>query len=245
MDQSQGRYVNFRLLYLITQLVGAAIIILIASWIGLHLGGFSWDYENPKVLFNFHPIFMTIGMVFLYGNSILVYRGFRYGRKKSLKITHATIHALAFFFTVYGLIAAFDSHNYAKIPIANLYSLHSWIGLLAVIIFAGQYVAGFTFYLFPMLKEPYRVFYMPIHIFFGLFGFVLAVAATLMGLSEKAFFAMPGGEYSDMPNQGLIVNSIGLLVTVYGTLVVYMVTEKSYKREPLPEDTMLLTGSDE
>lgn len=266
MDQSQGRYVNFRLLYLITQLIGTAIIILIASWIGLHLGGFSWDYENPKVLFNFHPIFMTIGMVFLYGNcelidkakknnvclvngnlfsAILVYRGFRYGRKKSLKITHATIHALAFFFTVYGLIAAFDSHNYAKIPIANLYSLHSWIGLLAVIIFAGQYVAGFTFYLFPMLKEPYRVFYMPIHIFFGLFGFVLAVAATLMGLSEKAFFAMPGSEYSDLPNQGLIVNCIGLLVAIYGALVVYMVTEKSYKREPLPEDTMLLTGNDE
>lgn len=73
MDQSQGRLVNFRLLYLITQLIGIAIVILIASWIGLHLNGFSWDYENPKVLFNFHPIFMTIGMVFLYGNCKLTF----------------------------------------------------------------------------------------------------------------------------------------------------------------------------
>lgn len=162
-----------------------------------------------------------------------------------MKITHATIHGLAFFFTVYGLIAAFDSHNYAPEPIANLYSLHSWIGLLAVIIFACQYVAGFTCYLFPMLKEPYRVFYMPIHIFFGLFGFVLAIAASLMGISEKAFFAMPGREYSEFPNQALLVNSAGLLITVYGTLVVYMVTEPNYKREPLPEDTMLLTGNSE
>lgn len=96
-----------------------------------------------------------------------------------------------------------------------------------------------------MLKEPHRVFYMPIHVFFGLFGFVLAIAATLMGISEKAFFAMPNSEYSKFPSQALLVNCIGLLITAYGTLVVYMVTEPSYKREPLPEDTMLLTGNSE
>lgn len=68
MDQSQGRLVNFRLLYLVTQLVGIILIILIASWIGIHLNGFGWDYEEPAVLFNWHPILMTVGMVFLYGN---------------------------------------------------------------------------------------------------------------------------------------------------------------------------------
>lgn len=161
-----------------------------------------------------------------------------------MKLTHATIHGLAFFFTVFGLVAAFDSHNYANPPIPNLYSLHSWVGILAIIVFACQYVAGFTCYLFPMLKEPYRIFYMPIHVFFGLFGFVLAIGACLMGLSEKAFFSMPG-EYSSLPNQGLIINTIGLLITLYGTLVVYMVTEPSYKREPLAEDAMLLTGNSE
>lgn len=68
MDQSQGRLVNFRLLYLVTQLIGIILIILIASWIGVHLNGFGWDYEQPKILFNWHPILMTLGMVFLYGN---------------------------------------------------------------------------------------------------------------------------------------------------------------------------------
>lgn len=86
---------------------------------------------------------------------------------------------------------------------------------------------------------------MPIHIFFGLFGFVLAIASSLMGLSEKAFFAMPDNKYSEFPNQALLVNCIGLLITLYGTLVVYMVTEPNYKREQLPEDTMLLTGNSE
>jgi cytochrome b-561 len=175
----------------------------------------------------------------------MVYRGFRYGRKKSLKITHASIHALSFFFTVYGLVAAFSSHNYAKPPIPNLYSLHSWVGIIAVVLFACQYVAGFVSYLFPMVKDHLRVLYMPIHIFFGLLGFVMAIATCLLGISEKAFFAMPDGKYGTMPSQALLVNSIGLLIGLYGSLVVYIVTEPSYKREPLPEDQMLLTGNSE
>lgn len=96
-----------------------------------------------------------------------------------------------------------------------------------------------------MFKEPFRVFYMPIHIFFGLLGFVLAIGACLLGISEKAFFAMPGGEYGQLPNQALLVNTIGLLLTIYGSLVVYLVTEPSYKRTPLAEDTLLLTGRPE
>lgn len=73
MDQSQGRLVNFRLLYLVTQMIGIILIILIASWIGIHLKGFSWDYEKPAIMFNWHPICMTMGMIFLYGNCELIH----------------------------------------------------------------------------------------------------------------------------------------------------------------------------
>lgn len=96
-----------------------------------------------------------------------------------------------------------------------------------------------------MFKESFRVFYMPIHIFFGLLGFVLAIVACLLGISEKAFFAMPGGEYGQLPNQAYLVNCVGLLLALYGSLVVYLVTEPSYKRTPLAEDTLLLTGRSE
>lgn len=72
--------------------------------------------------------------------AILIYRAFRYSSKKSLKVTHACIHGGAFIFTAYALLAAFDSHNYNVPPIANLYSLHSWIGILAVILFAFQVI---------------------------------------------------------------------------------------------------------
>ncbi|XP_021712866.1 cytochrome b561 isoform X2 [Aedes aegypti] len=231
---------NFRVVYLITQMVGAAIVILMGSWIGVHLGGLSWT-SNPATQFNWHPLLMSIGMIFLYGNSILVYRGFRYARKKPLKVTHAAIHGLAFVFTVVALVAAFDSHNLAKVPIPNMYTLHSWVGMAAVVLFGLQYLFGFVSYLFPGVRESMRSTYMPVHVFFGVLGFVLAVAASLLGLLEKAIFAMP--DYRYLPPQGVLVNMIGLLLVVYGGLVVFLVTDPMYKRKALPEDAMLLTHS--
>lgn len=245
MDRAAGqaRLVNFRLLYLITQLIGAFLLLLVISWVLIHLGGLGYDYDKPRILFNWHPICMSFGMIYLYGNSILIYRGFRYARKRSLKVTHATIHALAFIFTVFGLVAVFDSHNYAIPKIPNLYSLHSWIGITAVAVFGCQYVAGFFCYLFPKVKENVRILYMPIHIFFGLLGFILALIATFMGLTEKAMFSIK--DYENLPNEAILLNCIGLFTAIFGSLVIYLVTEQSYKREALPEDAMLLTGAQE
>uniref|UniRef100_W8ART3 Cytochrome b reductase 1 n=1 Tax=Ceratitis capitata TaxID=7213 RepID=W8ART3_CERCA len=233
---------NFKVLYVVTQLCGLTMIILVSCWVGIHLGGVGGT-ANPKLEFNWHPLFMTIGLIFLYGNSILVYRGFRNVRKKTLKFAHAGIHLTAFVLTVIALITVFDSHNLPVPPIPNMYSLHSWIGMGAVIVFGLQYVAGFTAYLAPGWRQALKVAYMPLHIYFGLFGFVLAIASALMGITEKALFSI--SDYSSFSSSGVMANSLGCLYVIFGALVVYLVTEGSYKRKPLPEDAVLLTGVNE
>ena len=55
-DQEQKQIERFRWLYRLTHLVGLILLILLFKWIGLQ-SGFSW-----------HPILMTVAMVFLYGN---------------------------------------------------------------------------------------------------------------------------------------------------------------------------------
>lgn len=66
-NRSHEEYmVNFRILYTVLQLIGITIIILMASWITMFLGGFG--ISDPNIEFNWHPMLMTVGMIFLYGN---------------------------------------------------------------------------------------------------------------------------------------------------------------------------------
>lgn len=58
------------------------------------------------------------------------------GPKLPWKVLHAALHLLAFTVTVVGLTAVFGFHNHSKIT--HLYSLHSWLGITTVALFACQ-----------------------------------------------------------------------------------------------------------
>lgn len=58
------------------------------------------------------------------------------GPRLPWKALHAALHLVAFVFTMVGLVAVFGYHSHTGV--AHLYSLHSWLGLAAVILFACQ-----------------------------------------------------------------------------------------------------------
>ena len=57
-------------------------------WTGHYLGGFAGT-SQPDKEFNWHPLLMTVSMVYLYGTGILVYRVLRNEKKRTLKLVHA------------------------------------------------------------------------------------------------------------------------------------------------------------
>lgn len=241
MEQIGEPYTNlvgFKPLTILMEIIGTILIILVAIWCDKYRGGFTWS-SNSKLEFNWHPLLMVIGFVFLYANGMLIYRTQRNTRKRRLKLIHAGIMLLIIALIVISLVAVFDSHNLSSTP--NMYSLHSWIGLTSVILFCCQWLAGFLSFLFPGLQVSLRSAYMPIHVYFGITGFVGVIASCLLGLNEKAIFIL-GNDYSKLVDEAVLINVIGLLLILFGGLVVYLVTREHYKRLPKPEDEALVGG---
>ena len=69
---------------------------------------------------------------------MLVYRLFRCCNKLASKLLHTLLYLLAIPCIVVAVIAVFDNHNLREPPIPNLYSLHSWLGLITMGLFVMQ-----------------------------------------------------------------------------------------------------------
>merc|ERR1712156_502081 len=128
----------FQTASLAVSMIGLTLVITTIAWVGHFKGGVSFSQTEKGIDFNWHPILMTISLIFLYGNGALIYRVIpprNESHKLKLKLGHAGTMLLAFILMVIGLQAAFDSHNLAKPPKPNMYTLHSWVGLFAAALF--------------------------------------------------------------------------------------------------------------
>ncbi|XP_020823791.2 lysosomal membrane ascorbate-dependent ferrireductase CYB561A3 isoform X2 [Phascolarctos cinereus] len=127
---------QFYLFSLVLGTLGSLCVLFTVYWVQHWRGGFGWDGTN--LMFNWHPVLMVTGMVVLYGAASLVYRLPQswVGPKLPWKLLHAVLHLVAFILAVLGLVAVFNFHYHNRI--SNLYSLHSWLGITAVALFACQ-----------------------------------------------------------------------------------------------------------
>lgn len=74
MEQIQETRENlegFKPLTIAMEVIGGVLIILVAVWCSNYRGGFAWR-SNPRLEFNWHPLLMVIGFVFLYANGMFI-----------------------------------------------------------------------------------------------------------------------------------------------------------------------------
>ncbi|CAH8502120.1 unnamed protein product [Schistosoma turkestanicum] len=223
VEPPSGSPKSFIYLIIISQIFGLLSVVLTAVWLGKYWGGFSWTHAST--IFNYHPLFMVLGLVFLYGDAILVYRVFRSVRKVPIKILHAVLHILAFLFSVLGIKAVFDMHNALTIP--NLYSLHSWLGITAIIVFGLQWVGGLIGFLVPQTPQVARSKLLPVHVTLGSFLYLLVIGVCISGITEKNFFS---GNYQHLNTRELVGNMLGVVLVIFGGLIFYLTQHPSYRR---------------
>ncbi|KAF4109229.1 plasma membrane ascorbate-dependent reductase CYBRD1 [Onychostoma macrolepis] len=231
-------YMQFLTFFILALALGIVSIAFALTWVLHYREGLGWDGGAAE--FNWHPLLMVIGFIFLQGIAIVVYRLPWTWRcsKQMMKLIHAGLNLLAFILAIISVVAVFDFHNAKNIP--NMYSLHSWIGLAAVILYPAQIVMGIAVYLIPATPVYVRAALMPVHIYSGLFIFTSGIATALMGITEKLIFSLKSPAYKDSPPEAVLVNVLGLLIVAFGGLILWIATRPSWKR---PKEGIALTVS--
>ncbi|TYZ64308.1 hypothetical protein PybrP1_002273 [[Pythium] brassicae (nom. inval.)] len=241
------------------------VFVLVAVWMGSaltqyvkvgnvvspkNLSGFSWGYADGRV-FNWHPLLMTLGFVVLSTQAALAYLSLPFSHDTNKRI-HLSLHGLGFLSATVGIVAVFRFHNEHNIK--NLYSLHSWFGLLTLILFAIHYLVSFAVFFFPGARRPVRAQLSPFHIGLGvgIIGLVYATAAT--GVLEKLSFnascniagVLNGEQVSGLMAPDCVLgNSIGLLLALSFAAFVVTIVHAKHTPQPLlegDESSPLLPG---
>ncbi|KAL4001948.1 Eukaryotic cytochrome b561 family protein [Acanthocheilonema viteae] len=224
-----------------SQVFGISAIFLVAIWMANFNGGFTSGLQ-----FHYHPTFMVMGMIFLAGDGMLVYRVFRHERKRFSKLLHLTLHTMVLIFTVVALKAVFDSHNNHKNdegepdPLPNMFSLHSWVGLTSVIAFFFQYLFGFTTFFFPGLSIPIRQFTLPYHQTFGLIILCFLAITAVMGISEQAAWHHKCWTVDHiLCSQQSLSTLLGIFILMFVMCILIIILNSRWRRQPLPEEETL------
>ncbi|ESW25186.1 hypothetical protein PHAVU_003G014600 [Phaseolus vulgaris] len=208
----RGFQVRAASITIVAHLLFIAITTLVLLWL-LHFreGVAFFTSSNPIKIFNLHPLLMVIGFILVGGEAIMIYKSVLQ-KRRSMKVVHLLLHLVALVAGVLGIIAVFKSKKDAGLP--DMYTLHSWLGMSAICLFALQYIMGFFSYFFPGAEMSTRASLLPWHRFLGMAIFLLAVCTAETGLLQYFQFL-----HLFRSQEALIVNSTALLLFLYALFV--------------------------
>ncbi|XP_010940462.1 probable ascorbate-specific transmembrane electron transporter 1 [Elaeis guineensis] len=206
--------------------VAAAVLVLV--WCIHFRGGLAFESTNKSLIFNVHPVLMLIGFIIIGSEAIMSYRALPLSKEVKKRI-HLILQAIAIVLGAVGIYAAFKYHN--ESGIANLYSLHSWIGLGTICLYGIQWILGFITFFYPGAALDFKQVALPWHALFGLFVYALAVGAAELGFLEKLTF-LEESDVAKFGSEAFLVNFTALVVIFLGAFVVISTVSPNHEEDP-------------
>lgn len=113
--------------------------------------------------------------------------------------------------------------------------------LLPFLCFCYQWVVGFVAFLLPCCALEIRKLIKPLHVWMGAIILVLSIVSCISGINEKLFFSLKGNDnmtqpYAKLPSEALFANSLGVLIVLFGLVVLYILHNQSWRRPELGHD---------
>ncbi|KAK9756364.1 hypothetical protein RND81_01G091600 [Saponaria officinalis] len=184
---------------------------LVLVWLLHFREGLAFKSHVKAKIFNIHPLLTIVGFILFSGEAIMAYKTV-HGARKIEKQLHFTLHLVALLTGILGIYAVFKFHQELGIP--HVYSLHSWVGLITISLYALQWTCSMFIFAYPHTKSSTREKVAPWHIFGGIIIFVRGICTALMGMVEKFIFMKLQRE-----QEALIINFTGLMIILFGITV--------------------------
>lgn len=170
---------------------------------------------------------MLLGLIIIGGEAIISYKSLPL-RKEVKKVIHLVLHGVALALGIVGIIAAFKNHN--ESGIANLYSLHSWIGIGVISLYGLQWVYGFVTFFYPGGSANLRRASLPWHVLFGITIYILAVGNSALGFLEKLTFLESSG-LAKYGTEAFLVNFTAITTVIFALFVILSVISQPCVQE--------------
>eukprot|EP00271_Cylindrocystis_brebissonii_P001666 TRINITY_DN11947_c0_g1_i1.p1 TRINITY_DN11947_c0_g1~~TRINITY_DN11947_c0_g1_i1.p1 ORF type:complete len:255 (+),score=12.69 TRINITY_DN11947_c0_g1_i1:325-1089(+) len=203
-----------------TQVLGGLMCILMIWWTLGPRGGLSLSLASYQGYYNWHPLLMLVGFIFLFGEAILIYRIIDSPRWLR-KLLHAFFNAVGLTAAIVGVWFVWTYHELASSP--HLTSLHSWLGIFCVTAYGLQWLVGFFMFLLPGRDIDVKRATLPVHALVGVCLFALVLVVACLGILEKLTFLTDAGTITRRGIDTLLGNFIGICILLYGLKVIYTV----------------------
>lgn len=195
----------------------------VTLWTIRGLGGLG---STGKKLFNWHPLLMSLATLVLLPQGALLWSSLPpqvpidAPERVRTKRLHAFLLASGFVIANIGICLAYTSHVQQGLP--NFYSVHSWIGIGALILMKSNIFGGLVSALLPKWRAAKLT--KSVHRRVGITALALSFSAAISGLAEQQGFLVKDADNAFDP-QAVIAGVISILFICVGGLVAVAVEE--------------------